>query len=56
MPGQLATVCEAARDLEKSEATIRKWADSGRLPVAARLADGTRLFRREDIDAARTPR
>jgi hypothetical protein len=38
------TTSGVARRLERSEAWVRKLADSGTLPVAARLPDGTRLF------------
>ena len=38
-----------ARLLGISEAAVRKMADDGRLPVAAKLADGTRLFSPESI-------
>jgi DNA-binding transcriptional MerR regulator len=38
------TTSRVARELECSEAAIRKLADAGTLPVAAKLADGTRLF------------
>lgn len=48
----LLTVGGAARRKRKAEATIRRWANTGRLPVAMRLADGTRLFRESDVDAA----
>ena len=49
----LLTVSGAAQRARKSEETIRRWADSGRLTLAARLADGTRLFYPRDVDAAR---
>jgi excisionase family DNA binding protein len=48
---RLLTVSETAHRLQRSEGTIRRWADSGRLPVAARLADGTRLFAVRDVAA-----
>jgi hypothetical protein len=50
---RLITVSGAAGKLGKSEGTIRTWADSGRLRVFARLADGTRLFAESDVMALR---
>jgi len=47
---QLLRVSGAARHMGCSEPTIRRWADSGRLPVAVRLTDGTRLFKPSDLD------
>ena len=38
------TTSRVARELSCSEAAIRKLAAAGTLPVAAKLADGTRLF------------
>jgi len=43
------TVSEAARLLEVSADTIRRWDATGRLP-AQRTRSGLRLFRREDIE------
>lgn len=45
----LLTTSFAARELGESEGTVRRKADAGELPVAARLSNGTRLFRREDV-------
>jgi DNA-binding transcriptional MerR regulator len=45
---------DAARVLDRTPATIRDYADSGRLPVAARTVRGLRLFRREDVEKLRT--
>jgi predicted site-specific integrase-resolvase len=39
----MAGVSKAARVLEVNEATARRWADRGELPMV-RMADGTRLF------------
>ena len=47
---KLLSVSNTAQRLGKSEDTILRWADSGRLECI-RLADGTRLFRSTDIDA-----
>ena len=38
------TTSRVARELGVSEAAVRKLADAGSLPVAAKLSDGTRLF------------
>ena len=46
---KLLTVSNAAARLRRSEATVRRWADSGRLKVFARLADGSRLFRESEV-------
>jgi len=43
------TTSQVARDLQASEASIRNWADSGRLRVATKLPDGTRLFDPRDV-------
>ena len=48
---ELLTVSNAAQRLGRSEGTIRRWADSGRLKLAVRLADGSRLFRKSDVEA-----
>ena len=45
----LFTVSNAAARLNKSEGTIRRWADNGRLHVFVRLSDGTRLFKESDV-------
>jgi predicted site-specific integrase-resolvase len=39
----------AARTLEIGEKTARVWADKGRIPMVARLPDGSRLFQRSVI-------
>jgi excisionase family DNA binding protein len=49
---QLLSVGGAAHRLGRSERTIRKWADAGRLEVFTRLADGSRLFRESVVEAA----
>ena len=41
---------EVCRALEINEATLRQWADRGRLPVY-RTPGGHRRFLREDVDA-----
>jgi hypothetical protein len=38
------TTSRVAHRLEASEASVRNWADAGRLRVVAKLPDGTRLF------------
>ena len=48
---ELLTVSNAAQRLGRSESTIRRWADSGRLKLAVRLADGSRLFHENDVAA-----
>jgi predicted site-specific integrase-resolvase len=45
---------DAAKVLDRTPATVRDYADSGRLPVAARTVRGLRLFRREDVEKLRT--
>lgn len=47
------TVSAVARALKISESTVRKLADSGRLPVVRVAATGLRLFRREDVEHLR---
>lgn len=46
---ELLTVSNAAARLRRSEGTVRRWADSGRLKTFVRLADGSRLFRERDV-------
>jgi excisionase family DNA binding protein len=43
------TPSSVARQLELSEAAVRKLADAGSLPVAAKLSGRTRLFDREAV-------
>jgi DNA-binding transcriptional MerR regulator len=43
-----ATVSEAARIFERSESTIRTWADTGRIP-SRRTANGQRIFDRAEL-------
>jgi hypothetical protein len=50
------TTSVVARELERSEAAVRKLADAGSLPVVARLSDGTRLFDPADVQRLRTER
>ena len=50
------TTSRVARELECSEAGVRKLADAGVLPVAAKLSDGTRLFDPEAIARVREQR
>jgi excisionase family DNA binding protein len=54
-PNNLLTVSEAARELGVSEQTVRTYESRKRLP-AERLANGTRLFRREDVAAFKKSR
>ena len=49
---QFLTTSATARELQCSEAAVRKIADLGRLPVQ-RTSTGTRFFRRQDVDAYR---
>lgn len=51
---ELLTVSNAAQRLGRSESTIRRWADSGRLKLAVRLADGSGLFHESDVAAVIT--
>ena len=44
-------VAEVARFLGICQNTLRKWADDGRIPVRANPANGSRLFRREDLES-----
>lgn len=46
---ELLTVSNVAARLHRSEGTVRRWADSGRLKTFVRLADGSRLFRERDV-------
>jgi len=46
---KLLTISRAAHQLGCAESTVRRWADSGRLPIAARLPDGSRLFLERDV-------
>jgi len=48
----LVTTTGAGRRANKSNETIRTWARTGRLPVAVRLENGTRLFRVGDVENA----
>jgi hypothetical protein len=43
------TTSRVARELHLSEAAVRKLANAGSLPVAAKLSDGTRLFAPEAV-------
>lgn len=42
-------VAEAARVLEVAEATVRKWADTGRINVS-RTSTGIRIFDRQELE------
>jgi len=53
---QYLTTSKVARELECSEAAVRKLAAAGSLPVAATLADGTRLFDPSAISVAKRAR
>ncbi len=46
---ELLTVSNVAARLHCSEGTVRRWANSGRLRIFVRLADGSRLFRERDV-------
>lgn len=48
-PAEFLTSAEVAVRLGKSQRTVLRWANDGRLPVAG-LANGTRLFRVRDVD------
>src|SRR5215213_8899170 len=50
--GRRLTSKEAARVLGVSEASVKRWADSGLLPME-KTAGGHRRFRPEDVAAAR---
>lgn len=52
-PSVLLESGDAAHMLRKSPATIRNYANDGKLPVAATTLKGARLFRLEDIEAFR---
>jgi excisionase family DNA binding protein len=47
--GEFLTVNDVAKVGDASAATVRLWADSGKLPVI-RTASGMRLFRRADVE------
>ncbi|WP_315092767.1 helix-turn-helix domain-containing protein [uncultured Cellulomonas sp.] len=51
MTGKLLGVDDAAARLGADPRTVRRWADTGRLP-AEHTAGGHRRFRPTDIDAA----
>jgi excisionase family DNA binding protein len=46
---ELLTVSETARALDVAAATIRDWADRGKLP-AVRTSSGQRIFHRADVE------
>ena len=48
LDGHILTISGAARVLECSEQTARKYADSGKLP-SVRAGNGVRLFRESDV-------
>ncbi len=50
----LLTISEAAKRLNISVATLRRWADADRIPYV-RLPSKQRRFRRADIEEARRP-
>lgn len=54
MANELLTAKEAAQRLRVTPRTIARWAESGRLPHAHKIAGttGAYLFRPEDVDAA----
>lgn len=47
---ELVSVAEAQQALRVSRTMVLKLADAGTLPVAMRLAGGTRLFRRSEVE------
>ena len=49
-PARWMSLGEVCRELEINEATLRQWADRGRLPVY-RTPGGHRRFLREDVEA-----
>jgi DNA-binding transcriptional MerR regulator len=51
----LVTVSEIARELEVSEATVRNYEARGILK-GFRLSNGTRVFRREDVEELKAKR
>ena len=44
-------IATAAEVLGVAENTLRKWADSGKVPSTRNPANGYRLFRRKDLEA-----
>lgn len=50
----LLTVGQAARRLQVSIDTIRRWGEAGRLPMS-KTPTGSRRFRRADVDAILKP-
>lgn len=51
----ILTTSDAARELHMSESGVRKAANTGQL-LNQRTSNGTRLFRRQDIDDYRAAR
>jgi excisionase family DNA binding protein len=47
----LLTTSGAAHRLRVAEGTVRRWADTGRLRIVARLHDGSRLFSAVEVEA-----
>lgn len=43
-------VAEAAEILGVAQATLRSWAEDGKIPVHKNPANGYRLFRRADLE------
>lgn len=50
----LLTTGEAARLLEVSIDTLRRWGEAGRIPMS-RTPTGSRRFRRADVEAILAP-
>jgi excisionase family DNA binding protein len=46
----IVSVGEAARILEKSEATVRNWTEAGILSAFRLAGTGQRLYRRGDVE------
>ena len=42
---------EAAEIMGVSQTTLRKWAESGQIPMKRNPINGYRLFRREDLES-----
>jgi DNA-binding transcriptional MerR regulator len=52
---ELYEVGDVARRRGRSSATVRGWADTGRLKIFAVTPRGTRLFLPADVEALRLP-
>jgi excisionase family DNA binding protein len=54
MPAKLIGTSEAARILDVTDETIRRWVEAGRIRYI-RLPSGQLRFERADVDAIRRP-